>query len=308
MSEFESEVTLDVSLQERQLRQIRNQIENAAGDVQVGFEEAAIADGGSGGSGREARRRRQMFRLARERTESLASVVELLEQIEDDGAGGGGGALLGGAAAGRALAGGAGSAASGGLSTAALLAGAIGVGAAGRQSAPDRLVQASDAAANPVATAVELTAGDLIDSPVSADAIIDRILGGENGDGGGDGGGDSNRPLGDGASVLTGDDSNLLDLDAFSSTDDRPRATSPQGDEITLENQPVFNITLEGEKPTRGTRALGGGSSVLTGGGETGRDLREEMTNIAEEVAEEMADNLRDEIANATRGPGGSGL
>jgi len=100
MSEFSTESTLSLVVQERDLRRIRGQIEDALSDVAVGPSAGEgrppemAADGAGVGSGRAQRRARRSFRMTVEQTEYLEDAVAYLEEIEDhvserDGGGGG---------------------------------------------------------------------------------------------------------------------------------------------------------------------------------------------------------------------------
>jgi len=100
MSDFSTEAEVELTVPQRQLTQVRQQIESAVGETPVGMadggtQSAQFARGG-GQSARQRRRARRTFRLDQQRNEHLAEMVELLDDIEGEGNGGGG---LGGIAA-----------------------------------------------------------------------------------------------------------------------------------------------------------------------------------------------------------------
>lgn len=119
MSDFETEATLSLVVQERELQQARQTIEDGIGDVEVGV----AGDGGGGGrppemqtdggSSRQQRRNRREHRWARSRTNDVEDILELLERADLGGGDGGGlagglldfGGSLGGALAGAIPAG-----------------------------------------------------------------------------------------------------------------------------------------------------------------------------------------------------------
>jgi hypothetical protein len=117
VSEFGTEANLSLTVEQRELRRVRSEIEDALSDVRLGIGgqggargAAAVPDGGAA-SGRERRRRRREFRWARQRTSDLEDAVVYLEEIEDKvGEGGGSGIFssitdIGGDVAGEALGG-----------------------------------------------------------------------------------------------------------------------------------------------------------------------------------------------------------
>ena len=117
MSEFETTASLSIEVDQRELRSVRQEIEDELSDVALGIE-ASMSGGGAGGGGNPAfaRDRATMIRLDRNRNESLEDIIAILDDIEDDGGGGaagdgggsrfnpkrllkiGGGGLLGGLA------------------------------------------------------------------------------------------------------------------------------------------------------------------------------------------------------------------
>ena len=100
MADFETSASLSLEVSNRQLRQVRQEIEDELSDVALGLSPSmsagaagGAATGGDGEmSGRERRRRRREFRWARQRTGDMEDAVALLEDIEDKVGGGGGGA------------------------------------------------------------------------------------------------------------------------------------------------------------------------------------------------------------------------
>ncbi|WP_254768235.1 hypothetical protein [Salinilacihabitans rarus] len=119
MSEFETEATVGLVVRERDLRRVREQIEEAVGDAAVqpgagagGRPPEMATDGGA--SGRQRRRARRSYRMEIQRTDDLEELLEVAYAIEDKVGGDGGmlselfgGGILGG------LLGGAGGAAGG---------------------------------------------------------------------------------------------------------------------------------------------------------------------------------------------------
>lgn len=99
MSDFDTEAELSLSVPSSELRNVRQQIEEGIGTVEVGVSDGASMSAQSarsdGGRGRRARR---SMRLAETQTELLEDAVIYLEDIEDhvaEGGGlGGGGGLI----------------------------------------------------------------------------------------------------------------------------------------------------------------------------------------------------------------------
>jgi len=94
MSDFETTASLSVEVDSRELRSIRQEIEDELSDVALGISPSMgaagpAAGGGGGMDGRERRRRRREFRWARQRTSDMEDAVALLEDIEDKVGGGG---------------------------------------------------------------------------------------------------------------------------------------------------------------------------------------------------------------------------
>ena len=90
---FETSAELSLTVDEGDLRNVRQQIEDGIGTTAVGVADggsmsAQSAGGSGGGRGRQARR---SMRLAESRNEYLEDVVIYLEEIEDKVGGGGGG-------------------------------------------------------------------------------------------------------------------------------------------------------------------------------------------------------------------------
>ena len=95
MADFSTEAEIQLTVPERELRQVRQQIQDGIGETPVGMTDggAPSAQAGEGG-GRERRRARRSFRMEIERTDHLEDIVEILHGFEEsDGAGAGG--LLG---------------------------------------------------------------------------------------------------------------------------------------------------------------------------------------------------------------------
>lgn len=91
---FEAEGTLNITVPQRQLDNVSQQIEDAVGTTEVG-----LTDGGSmsaqtagAGGGRARRRARRSYRMEETRTDLLEDAVAYLEEIEDKVGGGDGGA------------------------------------------------------------------------------------------------------------------------------------------------------------------------------------------------------------------------
>lgn len=100
MADFEREAELSIAIPERELRDARDELEDALADVPVGVSASGGGGGGATGtnSAREQRRRRREFRWARQRTDDVERQVELLENIEGElteGGLGGGGDIFG---------------------------------------------------------------------------------------------------------------------------------------------------------------------------------------------------------------------
>jgi len=92
MADYDTEVDVIFTPDERSLRQLREQLESAVGDVTVG-----MTDGGSisrqmggGGGGRQRRRARREHRWARSRTEDLSDLLAEVRGLDVGGDGGGG--------------------------------------------------------------------------------------------------------------------------------------------------------------------------------------------------------------------------
>ena len=92
MSEFETTASLSIEVDQRELRSVRQEIEDELSDVALGIE-ASMSGGGAGGGGNPAfaRDRATMIRLDRNRNESLEDIIAILDDIEDGGGGGGDG-------------------------------------------------------------------------------------------------------------------------------------------------------------------------------------------------------------------------
>ena len=103
MSDFETTATIEIEIAEQSLRDARDDIESALGDVSVsvsagggGRPAEMRSDGGR--SGRQRRRARQQHRWARQDNDHIEDILEILEGLETGGDGGGlFGQLLGGA-------------------------------------------------------------------------------------------------------------------------------------------------------------------------------------------------------------------
>jgi hypothetical protein len=99
MSDFTTSATLELQVPDAQLRNVRQDIEDAVGDINLsatgsGNASRVMTDGGTsrGLNPAQSRRlRREEITLARQRTEQLGDIVTLLEDGDLGGGGGGGG-------------------------------------------------------------------------------------------------------------------------------------------------------------------------------------------------------------------------
>ena len=112
MSEFSTTATLDLVVEESNLRRLRDQIESGIGQTSVDVSAGggptrdfgARADGGV--DQRQLRRERRGFRLEQERTEYLEEILEIMEGWDEGDGGGVGLGAFGGGALGSAAVGG----------------------------------------------------------------------------------------------------------------------------------------------------------------------------------------------------------
>lgn len=80
MSDFSSAAELSLTVPDREVASVRDKIEGALSDIEVGVEGRLGGGGGGGGSQRMARRSQTM---ARQRTEDIRDILLILQDIED---------------------------------------------------------------------------------------------------------------------------------------------------------------------------------------------------------------------------------